>query len=63
MRLSLTIYTESPKKDRHFEKLIKVKKKAIEMYGLLHSAEVAREFILTNFQNYSQSLSTDGPAD
>ena len=27
------------------------KNKAIDMYGLLHSAYATREFILTNFQN------------
>ena len=46
--------------DRQFEKLIKNKGKAIEMYGLLYSFFKTREFILTNFRNQLLNSSTDG---
>ena len=42
-----------------FWKSIKLKRKTLEIYGLLHSVKGTTEFILTNFQNLLQSSSTD----
>ena len=53
-------YIERPKNGRRFEKLIKIKRKAMKMCGLLHSALAINECILTNFQNQLQSMSIDG---
>ena len=36
---------------------INEKRKGIEVYGLLHSASVTREYTLTSFQNYLQITS------
>ena len=57
------MHTGCPKNYRRFQKSIKEKQKAKEMHGLLHFAKIPREFILTKFQNWLKSSSTDGATD